>query len=695
MLTRSIRKSLRHSEGQALVIACLMMLILSIAVLATVNLGHNIQERVRLQNTSDAAAYSMAAMEARAFNFYAFTNRTHASHYVTAMLWQSILSFAYFFEAFMVDMFGVIKTIAVCANPRGAVLRVICPLAQAIPVVGQILRLVNTLVNVLYNAIRVVLGIFRGANLDFIIGRLVIPAYRVMNAMLSSAAEATLAATLTQVVGTSYDIIGAHDINVDSRASRLLSGGLSACLLNRAYMGESMPTGDLIRGLDYKDHREDSKVSRAKRVMGAISNASRFPCDKPGGACAPGWVTNRKAEELIPLPASLGGIRTILGFLPDWKWGQTKMLTWRGDSAPKQPNGLRNGGNTINSGGNYIRDWKDPPGFPLGMMAQGDEIGSDDLYQIGFGPRTFGAVIQNPFQCDERDAPEQCWGDPWKGRNNRDDLPFRMMLKPSIWTRNRGDRSGAGRDGGVHHRLVTSNYPNEARPSDRPNGGRRNPYRDIGLSVYNKMVVDFPWPIPDLKLDVYVANVRPVFDGNHTWNGIVPFPNFEPGQFQSSCVPTLKTESGDLKLAAGRAQEFNQPSTWVILNKTPAELKNPGDTSGAGNNKPALLNDRGTLNFAFGRGNPAGTQVTFDNKKTDAGKRVLMGYAEGINVVSRGQAYYHRPGNWHEQPNFFNPYWRPRLAAVWQGRESVPIVKDMVSILPGPLRTLPQKMITH
>jgi Flp pilus assembly protein TadG len=40
-----------------------MMLILSIAVLATVNLGHNIHERVRLQNTADSAAYSMAAME--------------------------------------------------------------------------------------------------------------------------------------------------------------------------------------------------------------------------------------------------------------------------------------------------------------------------------------------------------------------------------------------------------------------------------------------------------------------------------------------------------------------------------------------------------------------------------------------------------------------------------------------------------
>jgi hypothetical protein len=28
--------------------------------------------------------------------------------------------------------------------------------------------------------------------------------------------------------------------------------------------------------------------------------------------------------------------------------------------------------------------------------------------------------------------------------------------------------------------------------------------------------------------------------------------------------------------------------------------------------------------------------------------------------------YYHRPGNWAEHPNFFNPFWRAKLAPIGQ-----------------------------
>ena len=81
MLTRAIRQSFKRQEGQALVMACVMVLVLTLAVLTTVTVGHTASERIRMQNNADAASYSMAAMEARAFNFYAFSNRTQVSHY--------------------------------------------------------------------------------------------------------------------------------------------------------------------------------------------------------------------------------------------------------------------------------------------------------------------------------------------------------------------------------------------------------------------------------------------------------------------------------------------------------------------------------------------------------------------------------------------------------------------------------------
>ncbi len=66
-----------------------------------------------------------------------------------------------------------------------------------------------------------------------------------------------------------------------------------------------------------------------------------------------------------------------------------------------------------------------------------------------------------------------------------------------------------------------------------------------------------------------------------------------------------------------------------------------------------------------------------------------------MNVISRGQTYYHRPGNWAEHPNFFNPYWRPRLASVYQGRHTLPFVGQMVDALPGVMKDIPPKIITH
>ncbi len=63
----------------------------------------------------------------------------------------------------------------------------------------------------------------------------------------------------------------------------------------------------------------------------------------------------------------------------------------------------------------------------------------------------------------------------------------------------------------------------------------------------------------------------------------------------------------------------------------------------------------------------------------------------GLTVVSRGQVYYHRPGNWTEQPNFFNPYWRPRLASVWQGTDQLPYVEGCSTGCRPSLKNMPRR----
>jgi hypothetical protein len=77
------------------------------------------------------------------------------------------------------------------------------------------------------------------------------------------------------------------------------------------------------------------------------------------------------------------------------------------------------------------------------------------------------------------------------------------------------------------------------------------------------------------------------------------------------------------------------------------------------------------------------------------GRLELGARLPGLHAFARAQVYYHRPGNWSEPPNFFNPYWRARLAAAWQGRDVFPPVRELARALPEPLRASPQKAITH
>jgi hypothetical protein len=42
----------------------------------------------------------------------------------------------------------------------------------------------------------------------------------------------------------------------------------------------------------------------------------------------------------------------------------------------------------------------------------------------------------------------------------------------------------------------------------------------------------------------------------------------------------------------------------------------------------------------------------------------LAALHDGLNAFAAAQAYYHRPGDWREVPNFFNPLWGARLMPI-------------------------------
>ncbi|AEI64948.1 TadE/TadG family type IV pilus assembly protein [Corallococcus macrosporus] len=698
MLTRSIRQSFRRNEGQALVLAALMVLIMSLAVLATVNIGHTVHERIRLQNTADAAAYSMAAMEARAFNFYAYANRTQVSHYVSAMMWQSLLSLIYSAEAFLTDLYGVMRTLNPCAGSPSGYWMFVCPLLQLVPIVGPLLRVVSSIMtlyrNTFLRGVQAAIRLTSGINPDEVIGGRIIPAHRILNGVMYFASQAVMLSASTHVVQSTQTVVNANDSNVDSMMSQLATGAYSQCLFSQAHSPHAggsplNPTSwkNPFGALDVTRRDRDDPVARAKRSMGGITNATRYACDtaSSGGLleCPQGFVTNRRLGDLLPIPDMLGFLKDFLsdgvdidGVMQFGKIGQTRMLS----STFPNARTLRAGQGPGNNGRNYIRDWNDNLN-PWGMMAQGDNLGSDDPYWLNLGPAEEGSgrfKIDNPLACTKDDDYWKCFGDNRRGKgdNNRARLPYRHMMKTSIWALN--DVDSGRRRGGLHWRVNYSNF-------DRRWGGYVKPEgREGRYGIHETEICVVRIGDCRLHANVYAANVRPVQDGNHRWPGLVPFMHFEPGQLGSVCNPAA---NANMRQAAPRTADFNQPSTWVALNKSPDQVINRENADGAGSNAPALLNTQGKVSFAFSP-ESEGLEMMNNRKK-------FLGMVEGLNVISRGQAYYHRPGNWAEQPNFFNPYWRPRLASVYQGRHSLPALGGMLDALPGPLRGITPKIVTH
>ncbi len=604
------------------------MLALVAAVLGTVNLGHALHERIRLQNNADGAAYSMAVAEARAFNLYAFANRAQASHYVSAMLWQSTISFIFFTEAFLTDVLGVLMTLESalnhCGNEASLLWKPVCAALALIPGVAELRSALRTLTTVVQAAVKLYQQRLRVPDIDRLIGREIIPAHRALNEGLAAASTGMMLASLHEVRSGAAAMLHEADPGLTAGSAAAGFQAFNGCLFDRAHARAAngsplAPNFNPREPLDPRRLNEDDATARAKRVMAGIANGSRFGCDANSRrGCLPHFGTSRTTAQLLPGLSAAKGLETLLrpGFR---KWGQTRLLSHTMAVNPA-------GGDD----GNMIRHHQEVPNRPQGMLAQGDNLGADDLYWLKVVPLGFSSALS----CGPDQKPEECWGDPRYGAG-RDPKghPFRSMLETSVWALNRHERYG---DGGLHWRVQYPTWPVPA-GSQMPEG----PYGELGLHRSRPCALPLGRACL-LRIDLYVANVRPVRDGNHRWEGLTPFSHFEPGHFSEDCPgvgrPSLSEE-------ARREDDFNQPSVWVRLEKSAGARRNPGAGLFAGTNAPALLNDQGTLGAEWERP----LRLGLESQRT-------------FVAISRAQTYYHRPGNWSEAPNFFNPYWRPRLA---------------------------------
>src|SRR5450830_1699265 len=72
---RAFTPSPGKQRGQALLFVTVTALVMLLAMLTMFSMGQLTTEKMKLQNTADAAAYSAAIAQARDYNFSAYLNR--------------------------------------------------------------------------------------------------------------------------------------------------------------------------------------------------------------------------------------------------------------------------------------------------------------------------------------------------------------------------------------------------------------------------------------------------------------------------------------------------------------------------------------------------------------------------------------------------------------------------------------------
>ncbi len=152
---------------------------------------------------------------------------------------------------------------------------------------------------------------------------------------------------------------------------------------------------------------------------------------------------------------------------------------------------------------------------------------------------------------------------------------------------------------------------------------------------------------------------------HHEWRGITPF------------------LTSDTSFVRPSQNHFGYPCNVILLSKDMGARPTPtdGDTS-----KKAKVFQMGNLSRnAFMAGHGTGKWddsqeevgggfldmtwknvggIYMDNGSVDGDASDFRAKTKGMMAMAVGRAIYHRPGDWKEEPNFFNPLWTARLAPV-------------------------------
>jgi putative Flp pilus-assembly TadE/G-like protein len=179
--------------------------------------------------------------------------------------------------------------------------------------------------------------------------------------------------------------------------------------------------------------------------------------------------------------------------------------------------------------------------------------------------------------------------------------------------------------------LVTIEQLFASRWSDYSVGGRKGGVLGRILDALLKGILS--------GIDRAVARTKPQPDARLFW--MSPYVSF---------APQARSRPGGV---AGELGNFAQPDVVVGLARAARDYNRDTGSRLFGRRFEMSMRSAGTGKTDF--------SYTTGDAPRIAGLPLLH---EGLNAVAAAQAYYHRPGDWREVPNFFNPLWGARLIPV-------------------------------
>ena len=106
-----VRNCRSRQHGSVLVFCLAMLILLSLSIGYSFNVNKVSAEKTRLQNTADAAAYSVASVEARDLNFKSYTNRAMVANQVALAQSISLVSWARFVDRFVENISYIMSAV--------------------------------------------------------------------------------------------------------------------------------------------------------------------------------------------------------------------------------------------------------------------------------------------------------------------------------------------------------------------------------------------------------------------------------------------------------------------------------------------------------------------------------------------------------------------------------------------------------